>query len=526
MFLKKLKLLFHPVVFAFYPLIFIYVESPSEIKYSELFWPFIYLLAFFVYIFGSTLFFVRNLAKTSMLVSLFLIIFFSYGYIYDQIASFELFRIKQHFLIAALVLVFVLSAYFIVKSKGDLSRPAQIFNVIALSLVLMSLIKIFVIIAEKSKSPAIQTNLHNEGSNVLEANNDQYIRRDIYYFIFDQYSRADILKEAYNFDNSEFVQFLRNKGFYIADKSTANYPHTMQSLASSLNMQYVNFLSEFKGRGLNIQAFSVLNALIEDHKVGRFLKSRGYRYLHFGGDAAFTKKNRFADENINIFSSKSNERIIIETIYRKSILWGFLYMFDMHIELTDQLLNDYRLIKRERTHYQFDQISKISKIEEPTFVFLHMLIPHRPYVFDSRGNPLSAVEENKRDRRTNYIGHVKFLNRKIMELIETIISSAEVEPIIIIQSDEGSFPRGYYVKHPNPSRLSTADLKHKFGILNAYYLPGVDSSVLYPTITPVNTFRVIFNLYFEADFELLADENFATNYRYITRFVNVTDRVQ
>ncbi len=56
----------------------------------------------------------------------------------------------------------------------------------------------------------------------------------------------------------------------------------------------------------------------------------------------------------------------------------------------------------------------------------------------------------------------------------------------------------YYSKYPDPSDLSIADLKQKFGILNAFYLPDVDNDILYPTITPVNTFRVVFNLYFEA----------------------------
>ena len=84
----------------------------------------------------------------------------------------------------------------------------------------------------------------------------------------------------------------------------------------------------------------------------------------------------------------------------------------------------------------------------------------------------------------------------------------------------------YYSKYPDPSDLSIADLKQKFGILNAFYLPEVDNDILYPTITPVNTFRVVFNLYFDADFELLPDENYATNYRNINSFIGVTDKIQ
>ena len=47
----------------------------------------------------------------------------------------------------------------------------------------------------------------------------------------------------------------------------------------------------------------------------------------------------------------------------------------------------------------------------------------------------------------------------------------------------------------------------KFLILNAYYLPG-HSDIAYPTISPVNTFRLIFNTYFGTDYELLPDTSY------------------
>ena len=71
------------------------------------------------------------------------------------------------------------------------------------------------------------------------------------------------------------------------------------------------------------------------------------------------------------------------------------------------------------------------------------------------------------------------------------------------------------------------ELRKKTGILNAYYLPDVDKSVLYPSITPVNSFRVIFNLYFNTDFELLPDEIYVfadSDHPY--RFINMTEKVR
>jgi hypothetical protein len=40
-------------------------------------------------------------------------------------------------------------------------------------------------------------------------------------------------------------------------------------------------------------------------------------------------------------------------------------------------------------------------------------------------------------------------------------------------------------------------------IFNAYYFPDTDYELLSSQITPVNTFRIVFNRYFGADLELL-----------------------
>jgi len=76
----------------------------------------------------------------------------------------------------------------------------------------------------------------------------------------------------------------------------------------------------------------------------------------------------------------------------------------------------------------------------------------------------------------------------MIEIIKTILSKSKTPPIIIIQGDH--------------SYTWTQD-RNK--ILNAYYLPEGGIANLYATISPVNTFRLIFNYYFGGDYELLPD---------------------
>ena len=64
------------------------------------------------------------------------------------------------------------------------------------------------------------------------------------------------------------------------------------------------------------------------------------------------------------------------------------------------------------------------------------------------------------------------------------------------------------------------------GILNAFYLPGISMDAISPTITPVNTFRLIFNLYFGTDFPLLPDKSYIIkdmDHPYL--FIDVTDKL-
>jgi hypothetical protein len=63
--------------------------------------------------------------------------------------------------------------------------------------------------------------------------------------------------------------------------------------------------------------------------------------------------------------------------------------------------------------------------------------------------------------------------------------------------------------------------------LNAYYFPGVQNDVLYNRLTPVNTFRIVFNLYFGAGYDLLPDKSYAfVDDKHLYNFFDVTEKVR
>jgi hypothetical protein len=144
------------------------------------------------------------------------------------------------------------------------------------------------------------------------------------------------------------------------------------------------------------------------------------------------------------------------------------------------------------------------KFKEPVFVFTHILAPHPPWVFDSNGDlPLKIVTENTKDvkkRQTAYLNQTEFINKKVIETTQKLISESNDEPIIIILSDHGS-------------RIDDNTTKDqgkiiRFGNFMAFYLPNNIETSVYET-SPVNVFRLIFNSYFNGNYEILENKVFS-----------------
>jgi hypothetical protein len=97
----------------------------------------------------------------------------------------------------------------------------------------------------------------------------------------------------------------------------------------------------------------------------------------------------------------------------------------------------------------------------------------------------------------HYRDQAIYASSRMMEIVPAIIENSATPPIIVIQGDHG------------PTVPSSPQMRMR--ILNAYYLPGVEAP-LYSAITPVNTFRIIFNAYFDQQLDLLEDVSLYSGY--------------
>ena len=528
--MRKLSVL-HPFLFALYPVLFIFSYNISELELSALLMPVALLLASTVLLLLMVNLCIRDYYKAAMLTSLCILLFFSYGSVWHLISYREIFGCvvdRHRYLLAVWVMLFGGGTLIIIMLKRGMYNLTKVFNLVAVVLIIPSLITTATYSVLR-KSISLKDLTKTETVPGGDASGTTKKLPDIYYIIFDRYACAGTLKDIYGFDNKDIINYLSGKGFYIASQSNANYLKTAHSLASSLNMEYINFLSEKMKRSPD--DWIPLYTMLQDHKVQHFLKSKGYTYIQIGSYYMPTRENKYADKNINY----NLPNYFLYLLYQGTVLYPFLSSLDI------TRFKDERRLHYETTIWQFEAIANIpfKKEKKPVFVFAHMLIPHRPFVFDKNGifqekkfvaTRNDNLEQKEKEQDERYLKLVKFANKKMIEMIDKLLSRSETPPIIIIQADEGPLPIRYFVYGDEfnwKKQATDRELKQKYGILNAYYLPGIDKKNLYPSITPVNSFRLVFNLYFKTQFKLLPDENYAhEDDKHLYSFFRITDKLK
>jgi hypothetical protein len=497
---------------AAFPVVALYAYNAQELPLSALLVPLVVALAMVSLLLLSTWLFCKSLNKAGIIVSLFLVLLLSTGYLFNLRrwlgASGP--YIAGLLLVAIWVLMFPYLVYLIVRTGKTLRNPTIILNV---ATVLMVVVSMFTIVAnEFRRSESEQECMAGEDTVGIQVSEGQTLP-DIYYIILDRYAGASTLSEAYDgFDNSDFLAYLTGKEFYVASESAANYVRTSESLASSLNMEYIDYMDEKSNDLLP------MSERIEDNALQRSLKAAGYQFINVGSWWGPTRRNENADININ-YCTRTSE-------FDESLL---TMTMPYYVSAAAGLVDDARMRQWKRTQFEFDELAEIPNMEEPTFTFAHILSPHVPYVFDSDGSFLLPEQANTRSDIENYRNQLVATNNMVKTLVDRLLKGSDVAPIIILQADEGPYPERYDagVRAFNWGEATDAEIRQKFRILNAYYLPGVDSSVPYPTITPVNSFRLVFDLYFGTNLGLLPDKSYAyVDYSHPYQFLDVTDKVR
>ncbi len=108
---------------------------------------------------------------------------------------------------------------------------------------------------------------------------------------------------------------------------------------------------------------------------------------------------------------------------------------------------DERLQNWHRVRRQLDDVLNLVPTQGPKFVFLHVLVPHPPYVFDRDGSYVSKAQERQRSFAENYQNQVLAANAMIRRLVDGILRDSASPPVIIVQGDERPVSPGDSGRH-------------------------------------------------------------------------------
>ncbi len=446
-------------------------------------------------------------ARAGILVSLLVILFFSYGQLYESLRHALGLDLVRHRYLAPLYLAAAVALiWWIVKRLRRPESATSVLNMMALAVLAFPLFSLarWATSDLSADRPAAQ-------AATLKLPPGQ--PPDVYFLVVDAYARQDTLSKVYGLDNTPFLNFLRDHGFYVADDARSNYAQTGLSFSSSLNMNYLDQLvpdlSRTAGRG-------VLWNLIKHSEVRRQLESLGYMTVAFSSGLSGTELTDAdiyytaggADEDLGLVGANPFEGMLIQT--------SLLRLPEDGVVALPRFLPDVQFpyeVHRNRIRSTFTRLKDLPDTDRPKFVFAHIIAPHPPFVFAADGSAVTptvpftlrftfdAGDPSQSDYVKGYRNQVLFVNDQLEQVVTAILAHSKVPPVIVIMGDHGP--------DSNSGRLSY--VQERMTNLLAYHLP-TGSKGLYPSVTPVNSFRIIFNQIFGGQYPILEDRVFYSEY--------------
>lgn len=487
---------YHPFLLATYSVLALLAVNVSEVQPGVIWRPLLILLA------GTTLLLIvlrlilKDWMKAGLLTSLWLLLFVTYGHLYQLLKNQPsiLSSLGRHrVLIPVYLAVAAAGLWWVWRTKLVSRNLNRILNWIGILLLIYPTFQLasFAISTTRGEREASQWTFLQPA---LQPKNPDDLP-DVYYIVLDTYTRGDALARDFSYDNSGFISNLEAMGFYLAKCSQTNYTYTQGAITAALNLDYLPALFE---RLKSVNAEDNIWVFMQQSLVRHQLERLGYQTVAFETSYEWS---RIKDADIFLGEARS------------SVNWQQLDPFEkMWADSTALMIaNDLEIKSRsisanEVDHPMSDHIQKqlfllrtlpdIANNPSPTFTFAHILIPHVPYVFAANGNILTdpgyfsgpkAEAINEEYLKNGYTGEISFINTQMENILSEILKRSKTPPIIVLMGDHGL--RG----------------DNRPLILNAVYLPDGPSNMLYPSITPVNMFRVIFNQYYGTSYDLLPD---------------------
>ncbi len=489
------------IVVCLYPCAFMYFKNFTESTADKIVFPFALFITVAVLALCINIAIYRNIDKAAIFTSLFMVLFINYNIILKLTAQYTVLTQNITNIIVVSFLLVLGTILFI--TKKELDSVSFIIGFVFSGLIVMNIIMAIPDFIDSKKA--------NEEIEVEQYARSTDFRENIYYIIMDEYGGRENLEHYYNFDNSEFLGYLSERGFSVSNTSH-NYEgiNTYDILPNLLNIDYVVNASNtvvsqyekttnpvlyrfFKEAGYNIKMINHIKGL----------NSEGYDVIYesatFGTFANglhdidyYLLENSFVNywvQNTNRSNSGDGENLAKEDIYK---------------DYRNEIIKILDLLE--------EQPSK--KSDKPTFMICYLCFPHVPYVLTADGQPAEPKAAYDCTDKQAYIGQLQYLNHRLEGIVDSIIEN-DPNAIVVLQGDHGA-RNGYhlmyqYKKSEYNEKLESEMMENQ---LNCVYWGSAEKKDI-EGLSGLNTWRVILNNLYGTNYEMVeVPERFIYNWRY------------
>jgi Sulfatase len=503
----------HPFLAAAFPVLFLFVGNAADQVTLAPLW-----LPLAVAIGGATALLIvcrlilGDWLRGAILATVLIGLFFTFGHAWALVGDV---LGKRRWLIAAYAAVAILGALVAWRARpARIALLTNIFNVVTGILVAINVVGVVGFAA----GGGVATGTASVPDAIPIEVEEGTERPDVYFIVLDRYANEHTLAETYGFDNRPFLDELVEREFAVADDAWSNYFKTAFSLYSMMHMDFID--PEALGTTKN-GGFGVVQVAMQQHmRAPDTFKALGYEYIIIPSWWEPAAHNVVADRVLRYAEGSEFADALRQTT-------ALSLLSPATQAPTGTVSHPEPALSRAHTEYQLQALADTASRPGPKLVFVHLLVPHPPYVYDENGNLPSADVANDilGQDEDAYIAQLQWTNDRVLEVVDRLLDvPAEREPVIILTADEGPYPARYNADQHAFEWLEATpeEVQQKFGILTAWHLPNVDPAEFgfNSRTSPVNAFRIVLSAYFGANLPLLPDISWhSPNYERLYDFI-------
>ena len=269
----------------------------------------------------------------------------------------------------------------------------------------------------------------------------------IVHIVLDGYSRADVLREVYGFDNTPFLEALKQRGFRIADKATSPFNQTLFVMNAVFSLGAsaaapAKIVGEDPGRYRRMLARGT-----EHSGVAQILRGLGYEMQSTPSTYLPLQWSDVVDA-----SGNSVSHLALPGTY--ALTYDLLTSSPALRKLSEALLGSSIGIESINYRYLKEVPTRSFRVpgHRPAFIYQHILAPHPPFNITAEGtrrqsgleggladgSHLILGRDALRDRyREGYVEKLRYINAAILKQIDSLKKSLPGPLVIVLHGDHG-----------------------------------------------------------------------------------------